>query len=199
MRSAPGCFSSMVTAAKLSALDPVVDTCVAANPFPLQLQPALTTVGPTFPAEVIVSQQMQLESLRNEVQELRRMVLRLGGQLPASPTPAMASACVRCSLADTDLNSKVTAAAAEQGSATADGRAEPPVPAPLSSERGDDPSEEDCSGSIGSSVGLIDSSFSSHTIAQRLQLLLPAAGLPGGSRRTTGSQLPMISTYAIYL
>lgn len=211
MRSAPGCFSSMVTAAQLSALDPVEGTSVAATPLPLQLQTTQTTVGPTFPAEVIVSQQMQLESLRNEVQELRMLVLRLGGQLPASPTPAMANACVRCSLADTDLNSKVAAAAApEQGSAAADGRAELPAPPPaplpsppplsLSSEQGDDPSEEeDWSGSIGSSGGLLDSSFSSHTIAQRLQLLLPAAGIPGGgSRGTTGMRTDSI-TYLCYL
>ena len=197
MRSAPGCFSSMVTAAKLSALDPVEGTSVAATPLPLQLQTTLTTVGPTFPAEVIVSQQMQLESLRNEVQELRMLVLRLGGQLPASPTPAMVNACVRCSLADTDLNSKVAAAGAapEQGSATADGPASQlpakaliPSPPPLSSEQGDDPSEEDWSGSIGSSgvCELLDSSFSSHSIAQRLQLLLHDAGIPGGSRGMTG-------------
>jgi len=195
MRSAPGCFSSMVTAAKLSTLDPVEGTSVAATPLPLQLQTSLTTVGPTFPAEVIVSQQMQLESLRNEVQELRMLVLRLGGQLPASPTPAMVNACVRCSLTETDLNSKVAAAGAvpEQGSATADGQAsqlpaKAPCPPPLSSEQGDDPSEEDWSGSIGSSgvCELLDSSFNSHSMAQRLQLLLPTAGIPGGSRRMTG-------------
>jgi hypothetical protein len=195
MRSAPGCFSSMVTAAKLSTLDPIEGTSVAATPLPLQLQTSLTTVGPTFPAEVIVSQQMQLESLRNEVQELRMLVLRLGGQLPASPTPAMVNACVRCSLTETDLNSKVAAAGAvpEQGSATADGQAsqlpaKAPSPPPLSSEQGDDPSEEDWSGSIGSSgvCELLDSSFNSHSMAQRLQLLLPTAGIPGGSRRMTG-------------
>ena len=195
MRSAPGCFSSMVTAAKLSTLDPVEGTSVAATPLPLQLQTSLTTVGPTFPAEVIVSQQMQLESLRNEVQELRMLVLRLGGQLPASPTPAMVNACVRCSLTETDLNSKVAAAGAvpEQGSATADGQAsqlpaKAPSPPPLSSEQGDDPSEEDWSGSIGSSgvCELLDSSSNSHSMAQRLQLLLPTAGIPGGSRRMTG-------------
>lgn len=125
------------------------------------------------------------------------LVLRLGGQLPASAAPAMVNACVRCSLAETDLNSKVAAAGAvpEQGSATADSQASQlPVPAPipspppLSSEQGDDPFEEDWSGSIGSSgvCELLDSSFSSHSMAQRLQLLLPAAGIPGGSRMMTG-------------
>jgi hypothetical protein len=197
MRSAPGCFSSMVTAAKLSTLDPVEGTSVVATPLPLQLQTSLTTVGPTFPAEVIVSQQMQLESLRNEVQELRMLVLRLGGQLPASPTPAMVNACVGCSLAETDLNSKVAAAGAvpEQGSATADcqasqlpAKAPIPSPPPISSEQGDEPSEEDWSGSIGSSgvCELLDSSSNSHSMAQRLQLLLPTAGIPGGSRMMTG-------------
>ena len=126
------------------------------------------------------------------------LVLRLGGQLPASPTPVMVNACVRCSLAETDLNSKVAAAggdAPEQGSATADSQASQlpapapiPSPPPLSSEQGDDPSEEDWSGSIGSSgvCELLDSSFNSHSMAQRLQLLLPTAGIPGGSRMMTG-------------
>jgi hypothetical protein len=36
----------------------------------------------SFPAEVIVSQQMQLESLRRQVEDLRELVLSLGGKLP---------------------------------------------------------------------------------------------------------------------
>jgi len=157
----PGCFSSIVTAAKLSALNPAGGAAA-----PPDMQAALTTVGPTYPAEVIMSQQMQLESLRNEVRELRMLVLRLGGQLPAPPVRTMTSSCVQRSLAD-DSNSKVVHDSVELAIEEL----------PTSSELGDDPSEDDWSGSASTGSALLDASFSSQTVQQGLLIARPREGM----------------------
>ena len=59
---------------------------------------AASSTSATFPAEIIMAQQMQLEALRTQVAELRELVVALGGQLPgassrnAAPTPSSSDA-----------------------------------------------------------------------------------------------------------
>jgi hypothetical protein len=72
-----GSFSSLVNAAQLSNDMPLQ----SAEDIGLRVKSNENHVY-AFPAEVIVSQQMQLESLRKQVEELRGLVLSLGGKVP---------------------------------------------------------------------------------------------------------------------
>ena len=71
-----GSFSNVVSAAQLSNDMPPQ----AAEDIGLHIKNNEKVYS--FPAEVIVSQQMQLESLRRQVEDLRELVLSLGGKLP---------------------------------------------------------------------------------------------------------------------
>ena len=100
-QSAPGCFSSLMAASKIersggslsnygwksSSIRAAVEQgsgtgyrSAGQNLAEQQGVPQAGQVGLSYPAEIIAAQQMQLEMLRNQVEELRHMVSLLGGQ-----------------------------------------------------------------------------------------------------------------------
>jgi hypothetical protein len=64
-----------------------------APPNPIYPYPSAAPPGVqmAFPAEVILAQQIQLDSLRRQVEDLKQLVLSLGGQLPHAARPHQTS------------------------------------------------------------------------------------------------------------
>ncbi|KAJ1417447.1 SCL-interrupting locus protein N-terminus-domain-containing protein [Ochromonadaceae sp. CCMP2298] len=85
-QSAPGSFSSLIREARGREGD--ANSC--RNSVSSGVGAGIEVVGGgqdspgvTYPADIILAQQRQLSSLRTQVEELRRMVVRLGGTPPA--------------------------------------------------------------------------------------------------------------------